>query len=447
MRKQNLLLIALLAMVFVLFPACDEDSSTSPTSNNGVVKQFTSSTGGSLEAKDGSEIVVPSGAIAKSETGSDGVITFSIETNVKELPTPIPSAYSLVGGVYHFGPASFVFTEPIRIWLAASSLDNLDNIVVIKYSEYKSEWVIVPISDLDADNKRIGVSEYELGYYAVAKKIVGSVKQPILNAAGESGGIRLTHNFTNDYYYTLFVGAFVPKYAQDAGLINIGANSSTGSQVTGGPAYKTYMSFIPQGNYQIIVARVKRGSFSSPPGATEYYSVPVTVNVNAFNKPLGWNYENYTPWSDLVMTGGNWTSQRPEIVPTPTVPFGTGEFQATLTWLNTSGNGTDLDLHLYGPNGIHVYYNNETSSDGSLMLDRDWMEESGSAVENIFSLKSMPKGEYKVYVNVFSGDVPKSFDVRIIRNGSTVKTYRGTGTEENAFGSETSMMLIEKFRL
>mgnify|MGYP006343055893 CR=1 FL=1 len=43
----------------------------------------------------------------------------------------------------------------------------------------------------------------------------------------------------------------------------------------------------------------------------------------------------------------------------------------------------------------------------------------------------MPKGNYGIYVNPFSGNTPKNYEVRIILRGATVKTFRGTVNSTN----------------
>ncbi len=446
MKKHLLLIIvSLVATLLLMGASCDDDSPSSPTEST--VKQLNTSTGGNLETNNGSEILVPAGAIPKSTNGNDGVISFSIETNVRELPLEIPSDYSVVGGVTLFGPTNFIFTEPIRLYLPASSLQTLDDVVVLRYSDEKSNWIVVPISEIDGSKKRLGVSVFELGYYAVAKLRTVSYKEPVTLSSKGFGGIRYSHPHSFDYYYTMLIVSFTPKFPENAIVQAVGMSGSTGSQTTGGPRGVTHLIGIPQGNYQLIISRTRRGTLSSLPGPREYYSVPISVTVPSFNYPLGWESDYYSPWGEVSLAGGSWTSTQPTIWPNPTTPYGTGDFQATLTWTNSMSSGTDLDLHLIGPNNIHVYWDRKRSSDASIELDRDWLEDVGNAVENIYSLKVMPSGQYKVYVNVYGGDVPKQFEVRIIRRGSTVKTFRGTGTQVNNAENLNNMILIDSFTL
>jgi len=446
MKKHLLLiLVSLVASIMLMGASCDDDSPSEPSDS--LVKQLNSTQGGSLETQDGSEIFVPAGAIPKSTNGNDGVISFSIETNVRNLPMQIPSDYSVIGGVTLFGPTNFIFSEPIRIYLPASTLQTLDDIVVIRYSDANSNWIIVPISEIDGAQKRLGVSVFELGYFAVAKLRTASYKEPAITSTKGFGGIRYQHSHSFDYYYTIYVAAFTPKFPENATIQAIGMSASTGSQTTGGPRGATHLIGIPQGEYQLIISRTRRGTLTQLPGPREYYTVLIKVNVPSFNYPLGWVSDNYSPWGEVSFTGGSWTSTQPTIWPNPTTPYGTGDFQATLTWFNSASSQTDLDLHIFGPNDIHVNWDRKKSSDGSIELDRDWMEEIGNAVENIYSLKEMPRGQYKIYVNVYDGDVPKQFEVRVIRRGTTVKTFRGSGTQINGNEAINHMILIDTFTL
>ncbi len=436
-----------LMIVSLLFIAasCDDDSPTSSKSS-GAVKLIQSTSGGSLKVDNGTEIVVPAGAIM-GESSANGEMTFSIETNVTDLPEPIPQGYTVIGGVTSFGPNNFIFAEPVRVWLNASSLESLDDICVIKYSESQLKWLVYPISDLDPEKKRIGISTLELGLFAVVRVQATANKMPQVSAPQKAGGIKYEHTITGNYYFTLTVLSFTPKYQSDAGAIAVGWSSSTGSQVTGGPRSVTYMSGIPQGNYQIIVSRVKAGTLSSPPGEREYYSLPATANVGPYTSTMGWDWYSWGGWSTLNLPGGGtWTTTRPSVWESPTKAYGTGDFHITLSWVNTSSSATDLDLHLYGPRDLHVYWAADKNEDGSIELDRDWLRETGNATENLYSVtSSIPRGEYKVYVDAYSGDVPKNFEVRIIKRGSSVKTYRGTATKTTYYSGQQDMIFIDKF--
>jgi uncharacterized protein YfaP (DUF2135 family) len=75
-----------------------------------------------------------------------------------------------------------------------------------------------------------------------------------------------------------------------------------------------------------------------------------------------------------------------------------------------------MDLHLYGPNNLHVFWSSPTSA--NFALDRDWQSQDGDATENIYSTTTIiPAGNYRVNVDHFSG-AAKSFNCRVVVNGN-----------------------------
>jgi uncharacterized protein YfaP (DUF2135 family) len=99
-----------------------------------------------------------------------------------------------------------------------------------------------------------------------------------------------------------------------------------------------------------------------------------------------------------------------------------------------------MDLHIYGPNNMHVYFGNKVSADSTVTLDRDWMHALGNAVENIYSIGTMPSGSYTLKVHRYSGDAT-NFSVRVIRNGN-VRTYPMSVTAD-----ETQEITVTTFTL
>ena len=89
---------------------------------------------------------------------------------------------------------------------------------------------------------------------------------------------------------------------------------------------------------------------------------------------------------------------------------------------------------------MKVYFANKKSADESVELDRDWLSEWGNATENIYSIGTMPKGDYTIKVHRYSGDAT-NFSVRVIRSGA-VKTYPKSVAAD--FDEE---MVIETFKI
>lgn len=448
MKPFKFFTIISVAICCLLLQSCPESSS--PVEDKGVVQQFTSTSGGALKTDNGAEIIIPTGAIGKKENGESGVVSISIEPSVKEsdLPTPIPIKYQKIGNIYAFGPSGFIFAEPVQIYLPANELTSPEGVLILWYNEMLAEWVPSPISDIDADNKRLGTSVFELGYFVLAREGASGMisKNDNPQYTPKSGGIMYRPSETN-YYYTITVTAATLDDPQQSWPGLIGWNGSTGSYPTGGPLPYTRLHGLPPGNYTVVVSRSLRGTLFQPPGPRLTYTNPTFIRVNAFTNTSSWDWNNWSTWSNLTLSGGEWREGNPATWPQPTKPYGTGEFQATLNWVNTSQSATDLDLHLFGPNNMQVNWSKDQSSDGSIKLDRDWQSEKGSAVENIFSVAKMPAGDYSVYVNLFLGDKPKPFEVRIIRQGSVVKTIRATATQGNSGEEKSKMILIQTFKI
>lgn len=192
-----------------------------------------------------------------------------------------------------------------------------------------------------------------------------------------------------------------------------------------GPSSNYCVFQLPRGTYQFCVE-----AWEAPmviPGPRQLkrwtYSRPARANVD---RPMYRNVPSFTaPWIGtrpiVLDPGGTWEQSATCPRPAPTIPVGTGELQATLSWVNTSTRATDLDLHLYGPNGLHIYYANR-GPQNNLRLDRDWLRELGNATENIFSVGSpIPGGDYRLTVQLYSGS-PTSYSVRFLFRGS-VRSY------------------------
>ena len=414
-------------------------------SESGLSITFNSTDGGTVMTQGLAQITVPPGAIAKNSDGSPGKALISIEPNIPQdkWPAPLPDGYEAVRKVYLFGPSGFVFASPVQIYLPAGDIESPIGLVVLWYKASESQWVPLPLSDLDSTNKRLGISVFELGYFLIASS-------PLISSNGESwyypsdiimpdrrvGGARLIHEHTGNlilpygYYYTVTIAAVVYKYPGIGWPNLVEYNVSTGGETTGGPRRLTRMMCIPQGTYSFEISRQKAGTISQPPGPIQTYTSLVTVEVGPFTSAFGWGAEAFTGWTDIApFPEGTWRDGTPATWPAATVPYGTGDLHITLEWENTSDSLTDLDLHLYGPNSMHVWYEVQQSPDGSIKLDRDWTTGVGHAVENIYSLSPIPSGEYAIKVLNFSGSIPKFFQVRARLPDGTVETFSSTMTQ------------------
>ena len=94
------------------------------------------------------------------------------------------------------------------------------------------------------------------------------------------------------------------------------------------------------------------------------------------------------------------------------------DFRATLIWNDTN----DLDLHVFTPNGSHIYFGDKFGQGGELDVDRNVSGETREPVENVrWELGAAPRGEYQVAVNLFkyhtSSHHSIPFKVEIVNDG------------------------------
>lgn len=412
--------------VLFSFSACTPNGgSDSPLDEggfgDGVLAEITTNKGGKLTSKDGG-LYVPKGAVSSKDDGSEGVIAFSAETvSPEELTKKIPSQYSLVGNVIKYGPSAFTFARPITVYLSGKSLDNLEGIRIIWLDEVAKKWKVLPITDINSSEKMLGVATFQLGYFAAVRET--STVNRGASENRKSGGIWMEISPYNNYWHTVRVVDFTPKYPEDARFEMKGTTGRTGIFVD--HLKPVCMVGLPQGNYVLEISRSKLGTPSDLPGDTKYCPEYVKATVSGFIKPLDWNYSRTSHrWTEIRPCSFNsMISGIPPSFPTADKTYGTGQFQATLNWTNNYGTTSDIDLGVQCPNGDFVYYISKSNSDRSLRLDRDWMNETGYATENIYSTKALPKGKYKVMVQLYNG-YQKNYEVRVLLN-KKVKTFRG----------------------
>lgn len=442
---------------FQFLTSCDLFKSSEPDNSGLPTKEFSTDQGGNLKDDKGAEIIVPTGAVSKDSEGNNGKVIFSIESNVipSEYPLEIPSNFELIGNVHHFGPSHYIFQYPIRVFLPGTSLDNLEGVFVLWYNETDTKWVTIPISEIDATNKRLGVSVFELGYFAIVqdKEVIGGIAPGNeIQTYHRSGGARMQHPGNNEYYYTLIVTGFVPKYPEDAIYTYNNYTASTGSILGGGgPKSVTYMVGLRPGNYTIVLARQKAGSLFNPPGPIQFYSNPVHVSVSSFENLISWDMENNFPWTEISLSGGDWQLGFPTTWPAASVSLGTGQLQLTLSWTNTLNKIYTVDLFLYGPNNSYVSWRHPLSDDLSFTLDRTSTDnQPGYCMRNIYSKKNMASGNYKLYVNIWDksvGEGPMPFEIRVIRNGKFVKLIRSSISILNREELISNMLLVYEFNI
>ena len=344
---------------------------------------------------DGVSIKVPRGAVPTNANNEAGRVAFSAE-HTDSYPGTLPYGYTYVNGSsFKAEPMNFIFTTPLTITLNTLGMDPAD-VVVLKYNENTGEWDIMPI--ISSTDTTVTISTVELGYFVIAKR----------PASARFGGIRIPKDsFANGYYYYLTI-----DNGSQSKRISVSSNNSD-----------LYMADLPLGTYTVTVSRQRRNTLDQTNAGDEYL-MPFSVNVNTVLANRGSGMASCTGWTVVRLPNSNWIDGRPTAWGTVTPTYGTGTFQATLTWTNTSTSATDYDLHLSGPNNMHVYFAHK--QDGGFELDRDWLRQEGNAVENIYSIRdNLAAGEYTVFVHHYSGSTGKTFNVRVILDGIVVKSTSG----------------------
>lgn len=421
MKKLYYFVILITFITFSMLPGCSDDSAptqpTDPGGGSGATQTVTSDQRQTIEF-DGFRMEVNTGAVPRLSGGGAGTVTFSLNTssNIESGITAVPSGFTVISKYLKAGPEQFTFNSNIQIYFPAGSQPSPQNLVVLKYADDTQEWKMVTTSAIDTANKKIGIDALTLGYYVLAKQNVTDNRSDF-----RQGGAVLNCPMEPFMNYILTVQSATPEKASILGMYSGGLIG----QMYMGPIFlgcqtNYTKAIVPQGTISFWVTR---SNCQANPPVIETYSIPASVTVSDPLTFIGWStYDAITYVPFCLPAGGSWVTGRPQNWPPPTQPFGTGVVQATLTWTNGASNAADLDLHLYGPNNLHIFWQNTSSANFS--LDRDWTSQTGNAIENIFSTTTtVPSGNYRINVAHFSG-FSKSFNCRVIVNGS-VTNYSG----------------------
>ncbi|MCF8237620.1 MAG: hypothetical protein K9I85_05650 [Saprospiraceae bacterium] len=444
--------ILTLFLAMVLIGSCQKDNTDPNPTTQSMIKQIASDEPGGVLTLDGSSLIIPPNAIPELANGNTATVSFTIEKG-GALPKALPSNMKLVGQTTNFGPEGFIFQEPL--WLLFTLPDGTapDQVCVVGFNTDRNEYGVFPITYYDEDKAEVGAAVYELGTYILANVAdINRTRAPFgaggwrLRTFNTNGWYPATANtgswYANDCYNKLIITDFVPTYPEELSLwAPYNPNATNGRRywevmtppnVTGwGPNHNQGLTFMgPQGTYtaQLIVSH-KSSQLSSP--ECKQYTLPLTFTINdvvtcsSATLCTGWSVGPNLP------SGGSYSNiDCFEYKPLATIPVCTGDFQATLTWFNgnNSYGDSDLDLHLYGPDNLHVFWSNKTPGIGGITLDRDMIDETGWVQENICapSLAGMPKGTYTVKVNLFDGN-DKDFQVRMIK-GTQSQSFSGRVT-------------------
>lgn len=352
--------------------------------------------------RSGFTITVPHGAVPHNDQGKDGKVSFSVTKN-ENLPAQLPAGTSIIRDAnIKAEPMNFTFNSPLTIKIPTQGED-LSKVALLRYNEFTNSWEEVPFSSIN-DDGTVSVSVIELGYFVLVRK----------TSENRLGGVRIKKEYLNEDYYYYLTLTPVNGSENEAKRIAFAANGED-----------LHMANLPLGNYRVTLTRELRKTLGEASSKTEYYTVSGTINVTTTLIKGNGGYETYSGWRDITLSDIYWQTGRPDAWGTVTTTYGTGKFQATLTWVNASASSyTDYDLHLYGPDGLHVFFSNK--QEGVFELDRDWIRDVGNATENIYNVNDViPSGTYTVKVYHYSGTVGKRYNCRVIIDGVVVKSVTG----------------------
>lgn len=421
--KRNLLSMGMLLMAAAFtFTSCLSDGDdtivledgqyvppvTPPTTGEGETEVVSSDESATFEGN-GFTVTVPNGAVPPTNSGEDGRVAFTV-TDGGDLPADLPAGTTAIeGGDIKVEPMNFTFNSPITIDVPLGGRD-VDDVALLYYNEATGTWEVIPFSSVN-DDGTASVSVIELGYFVLVE----------LDQEQQFAGVHIDSDYLEEGYY--YYVTLVPSEYSEGNPVKRIAFAANGDDL--------YMANIPLGQYDITVSRERRGSFDSAVETTEYKETWEHCDLYEPLVPGSGKYDTYTGWFELELGYDAWYTGRPNGAwGNATATYGTGTFQATLTWVNTNGSITDYDLHLYGPNNLHIYFGHK--NEGAYELDRDWISALGNAVENIYTVNdNITPGEYNVRVHHFSGVLGKRYNCRVIMDGVLVKSVTGAITVDN----------------
>lgn len=113
-----------------------------------------------------------------------------------------------------------------------------------------------------------------------------------------------------------------------------------------------------------------------------------------------------------------------------------GLITVTLAW----GSAPDVDLHVFEPNGTHVYYNNPFGSSGSLDVD---IVTSFGQEHYYVSCDSIAIGTYTIGVNYYEGTTPEFATVQI-KAGNQIRSFSKSLPNEQGEIGDSNPYIIAK---
>ena len=181
--------------------------------------------------------------------------------------------------------------------------------------------------------------------------------------------------------------------------------------------------------------------------AKDLIGLPVPMKPNLTNSPVELPDEKGHAFINAYMVEGSNSDQKItndmiSVLDKLTVPrqlLEPGVITVTLVW----EGATDIDLHVYEPNGSHVYWEAKEGISG--FLDED--ERSGYGPEHytVPSCETLEFGTYKIGLDYFKGDYPEVAHVQV-EAGLKVRFFEVPMPSEY-YGSPTYPVILTRVRL
>jgi hypothetical protein len=427
------LIAVLLVGLALLLWGCSKDENkeeTPPPTTDAASGSVRSDTSGVIETPAGARMVVPVGAVPRTQSGAVGTMVFSIERDNNAAVTP-PSGETLTTDIYLFGPEGFTLARPVEITIPVPEPSGHGD-----YQMYRVDpttHTAMRVSAVyDSTAHTLTAQTYEFSDW------FGTFRTHQENATGCVHVVNLSN-----YWMVMCVDSFFLAYPEfDTQYMSSYANGGLWAPPGNIGFSNESQFFMPQGDYEVCV------QFHIDEWPNEHY-VHEFHHIHIAN---AWDYwDNPNCSAELILSGpaGDADTGRCVCIPTPTSSVGTGDIQVTLTW-HIAAPGVDLDLWVMDPDSEWCYYGNgqapNTTTSG-LQLDRDnlcWSYENGRP-ENIYSTRAPLAGQYIVAVDWYStcgseavGSLP--INVRTVVSG-TAQTFSQT-IQENENMHEVTRFTI-----